>query len=191
MWNKTIHIVHRNKSINLTGEDGFKRFLRVNSLKKNGKNLYSFRWYLRFTLRPGNRKLPRTKKGYKRRVQTIKRKGQEGNLSKSKWFPSSISNTIICLFHSNMEMWLHLLLIPYSIIKTSPLPPDTVSSNNHCQLPPYLSSHRPLKHEWFQTVSSRVFLPLPSQLQSNLYTIFRQKLPISILHPVASKLLTA
>lgn len=37
MWNKTIHIVHRNKSINLTGEDGFKRFLRVNSLKKMGR----------------------------------------------------------------------------------------------------------------------------------------------------------
>lgn len=40
------------------------------------------------------------------------------NFSRSKWFPSSISNTTICPFHSNMEMWLPLLLSPYSIIST-------------------------------------------------------------------------
>lgn len=122
----------------------------------------------------------------KQRIQKSinnKKKGQGGNFGKS----GKMVNTTIYSLHSTMGMWFHLLLIPYSIISSATwyyIP----SSHNHCHITLFeLSSSCQTRMTPNNFLKS--FLPLPPQLQSNLYSIFRWKPPLSILwSPVDSKL---
>ena len=66
------------------------------------------------------------------------------------------------------------------------LSPQTIAA----MLPSYLSSYL-LKYKLFQVVSSKIFLPLASQLQSYLFSPWGKNPPLHIPHSVASKLPTA
>lgn len=84
MWNNTIHTAYRlNKAKFWQGKMDLKDYKRVNSTKKKLGELIFINLIPQFHIRTRNRlKIIRTKKG-SRRAQTIKRKGQGSDLSKS------------------------------------------------------------------------------------------------------------
>lgn len=164
----------------MAGKKGLKDFLKSPVTKKKLRELIFIRLIPQFLIRTKKQKIIKDKEGIQKNTDN-KKKGQGGNFGKS---GKMVTITIYPLTQSwecdFTCFWFHS--------QSSPLLPDTIPPQMITATLPYLSSHPPLKHKWFQIISSRV-LSLPPQFQSNPYTTFRRKPPLSILwSPVYSKL---